>query len=70
MHHDWPISVIINLPIRLKEISKHISSYSLSLLGAQNMDIIAASQKLLTGVRLCPQCRLAKINDSLPQKQN
>lgn len=70
MHHDWPISVIINLPIRLKEISKHISSYSLSLLGAQNMDIIAASQKLLTGVRLSPRCRLAKINDSLPQKQN
>ena len=54
---------------RLKENSKHISSYLLSLLGAQNMDIIAASQKLLTGVRLCPRCRLAKIKDSLHQKQ-
>ena len=42
-HHDWPIKkVIVDLPIRLKG--------NLSLLGAQNEDISATLQMLLTGV--------------------
>ena len=51
--HDWPVqNAIVNLPIRLKENLKHISGNLLSLLGAQNKYIGAASQTLLTGVSL------------------
>ena len=50
---DWPVNkAIAHLPVRLKGKSKHISGNSLSPLGAQNKDIGAASQTLLTGVRL------------------
>ena len=42
---------IVNLSIRLKENSKHISGNSLSPLGAQNKDFGAASQTLLTRVK-------------------
>ena len=51
--HDWSVqNTIVNLPIRLKGNLKRISSNLLSLLGAQNEYIGAASQKLLTGVSL------------------
>ena len=43
---------LFNLPIRLKGNLKHISGNLLSLLGAQNKYIGAASQTLLTGVSL------------------
>ena len=50
---DWPVNkAIAHLPVRLKGKSKHISGNSLSPLGAQNKDIGAGSQTLLTGVRL------------------
>ena len=53
MCQDWPVEkVIVNLPIRLKRNLKSISGSSLSQLGAKNKDIRAASQTLLTGVRL------------------
>ena len=51
--HDWPVeNAIVNFPIRLKGNLKHISGNLLSLLGAQNKYIGAASQALLTGVSL------------------
>ena len=57
--HDWPVKdALVYLPIRLKGNLKHTSGNSLSLLGAQNRDISAASQMLLTRVRLHLQCRL------------
>ena len=42
----------MDLPIRLKGNSKRISGFWLSVLGAQNKDIGAALQTLLTGVKL------------------
>ena len=57
--HDWPVkNAIVDLPIRLKENSKRISGKSKSPLGAQNKDIGAASQTLLTRVRLRMRRRL------------
>ena len=57
--HDWPVKdAFVYLPIRLKGNLKRISGDLLSLLGAQNKDISAASQILLTGVRLHLQCGL------------
>ena len=48
--YDWPFKKrIVNLPINLKGNSKRISG---NFLGDQNKDIGAASQTLLTGVRL------------------
>ena len=59
MHHDWPVKkAIVDLPLRLKGNLKRTSGNLLSLLGAQNKDISAASRMLLTGVRLHLQCRL------------
>ena len=50
--HEWPVKkATVNWPIRSKQNSKRISGNSLSLLGAQNKDICAASQALLIGVR-------------------
>lgn len=49
---------IVNLPVRLKGNLKYISSNLLSPLGAENKDISAALQTLLTGVRLRLQHRL------------
>ena len=43
---------IVNLPIRMNGFSKRTSSDSLSPLGAQNEDIGATSQTLLTEVKL------------------
>ena len=40
---------IVNLPIRLKENLKRISGNSLTPLGAQNKEIGAATQMLVTG---------------------
>ena len=63
MHHDWSIKkAILDLPIRLKGIwnAHSLIINSLSLLGAQNKDLGAASQTLLTGVRLSLWCRPIK----------
>ena len=55
--HDWPVkNAIINLPIRMKGNLKRTSSNSLNLLGAQNRDLGAASQMLLTELRLNYVC--------------
>ena len=58
--HDWPVkNVIVDLPIKMKGNSKRFSCDSLSLLGVQNTDLVAASQTLITKVeshlrpRLC-----------------
>ena len=57
--HDWPVKdALVYLPIRLKGNLKRTSGNSSSLLRAQNRDISAASQVILTRVRLHPQCRL------------
>ena len=53
---------IVDLPIRLKGNSKRTSGNSLSPLGAQNKDIGAASQTILTWVRLRQRRRL-KLRD-------
>ena len=40
MHHDWHVKkAIVDLPIRLKENSKHISGNLLSPMGTQKKDI-------------------------------
>ena len=57
--HDWLVKdALVYLPIRLKGNLKRTSGNSSSLLGAQNRDISAASQVILTKVRLHLQCRL------------
>ena len=49
MRHDWPVKkATVDLPIRLKGNSKHISGNSLSPLGAQNKHFGTALQTLLT----------------------
>lgn len=53
-----PRKPIVNLPIRLKGNLKYTSSNLLSPSGAENKDISAALQTLLTGVRLRLQHRL------------
>ena len=51
--HDWPVkNAIVDLPIRLKGHLKRISGNLLRPLEAQNRDFCAASQTLLTGVKL------------------
>lgn len=47
--HDWPVNkeVIVHLPLRMEGNSKHTSSNSVNLLGAQNRDLGTASQTLL-----------------------
>ena len=53
MCHDWPVeSATVYLPIRTKGNSKCISGNQLSPLLAQNKDIGAALQTLLTRIRL------------------
>ena len=53
MRRDWPVEqAIVDLPIRLEGNSKRISGNSLNLLWAQNKDIDAASQTLLTAVKV------------------
>ena len=57
--HDWPVKRdIVILPIRMKGSSKRTSGNSLSPLGAQNEDIGATSQTLLTEVKLRQRRRL------------
>ena len=51
-------NAIVDLTVRLKENTKCISGNSLSLLGAQNRDNGAASQTLLTEVKLRLRRRL------------
>ena len=68
--HDWIVKkAIVDLPIRLKGNLKRISGKLLSPLGAENNDVGAASQTLLTGVRLRLRRRLnilQYLNVSLP----
>ena len=53
MQHDCPVKkAIVDLPIKMKGNWKYISSNLLSLRGAQNKDIGAALQRLLTEVKL------------------
>ena len=53
MRRDWPVKqAIVNLPIRWEGNSKRISGNLLNLLLAQTKDIGAASQTLLTAVKL------------------
>ena len=55
MYYDWPVKkAVVNLPIRLKGNSKHISGNSSSPLGTQNKDFSAASQTLLTAKSTSP----------------
>ena len=59
MHNDWPIlKGNVDLSIKLKGNSKCTSFNSLSPLEAHNKDLNAASQMLLTVVKLHLQCRL------------
>ena len=52
-HHDWPVKKAINhLPITLNGKLKRTSHYSLNPLGPHNKHLGAASQALLTGVKL------------------
>ena len=61
MRHDWPAKkTFIDLPIKMKGNSKRTSGNSLSQLGAQNKDIGAASQTLLTEVKLHLRRRLSE----------
>ena len=49
--HDWPVKqAIVDLPIKMKGNSNRSSGNSLSPSGAQNKDVNAASQTLLTDV--------------------
>ena len=59
LRHDWPVKrAIVILPIRIKGSSKRTSRNSLRPLGAQNEDIGATSQMLLTEVKLRQRRRL------------
>ena len=58
MHHDWPSeNAIVDLPIKMNGNSKRSCGNLLSLLGAQNKNISAAST-LLTEVILHLRLRL------------
>ena len=57
--HDWPVqNAVVDLPIKMKGNSKRTSGSSLRALGTQNKDIGAASQTLLTVVKLRLRRRL------------
>ena len=57
--HDWPVKKdMLDLPIRMKGNSKRIFGDSLSQLEAQNKYLGAASQTLLTEVKLRLRRRL------------
>ena len=59
--NDWPVkNAIVDLPIRMKGNSKQTSSSALNPLGAQNNDLGAASQTLLTKVTLLLRRRLER----------
>ena len=64
-HHDWSVEKVIDdLPIRLKGNAKRTSVNLLSLLGAENKDLSAASQTLLTRVKLCLRLMLLFFSES------
>ena len=59
-YHDWLVKkATVDLPISMKGNSKRTSINLLSPLGAQNIDLSATSQTLLTKVKLCLRCRLS-----------
>ena len=61
MRHDWPAKkAFVDLPIKMKGNSKHTSGNSLTPFGAQNKNISAASQTLLTKVKLHLRRRLSE----------
>ena len=60
--HDWPVKkAIVDLQIKTKGNSRRDSGNWLSPLGAQNKDISAASQTLLTQVKLRLRRRLGTL---------
>ena len=60
MYHDWLVKkATVNLPISMKGNSKRTSINLLSPLGAQNIDLSATSQTILTKVKLCLRRRLS-----------
>lgn len=60
--YDWHVKkAIVDLPVSLKENSKCTSGNSLSPKGAQNKDLGAALQTLLTKVRLSTSATQAKL---------
>ena len=60
--HDWPVKkAIVDLQIKTKGNSRRDSRNWLSPLGAQNKDISAASQTLLTQVKLRLRRRLGTL---------
>ena len=60
MYHDWLVKIAtVNLPISMKGNSKRTSINLLSPLGAQNIDLSATSQTILTKVKLCLRRRLS-----------
>ena len=64
-HHDWPVkNAIVQLPIRLKKKKEMHFCYLVESIGAQNKDIGAASQMLLTKVKLRLPCRLQRLYSS------
>ena len=61
MRHDWPVQKpFVDLPIKIKGNFKRTFGNSLSTLRAQNKDIGAASQMLLTRIKLRLQQRLSE----------
>ena len=59
-YHDWLVKkAIFNLPISIKGNSKRTAINLLSPLGAQNIDLSATSQTILTKVKLCLWRRLS-----------
>ena len=57
--HDWPFKkAIVDLPIRMKGNLKRITDNSFTPLRPRDKDIAAASQTLLTEVKLCLWRRL------------
>ena len=60
--HDWPVKkAIVDLQIKTKGNSRRDSGNWLSPLGAENNDISAASQTLLTQVKLHLRRRLGTL---------
>ena len=65
LHHDWPVKkAMVNLPVRLKGNLKCISGNLLSPVRAQNKAFGAASQMLLSRVRLQYGCSVGKVFES------
>ena len=59
MHQHWPVkNATVELPIKMRGNLKRPSGNSSSPLGAQNKDLGASTQMLLTEVKLHLRCKL------------